>query len=190
MPRIYADNEQHEIAWGAVNFIEGVAALPEGADTAFWAHEYAVDQSKHARTVLDVLPKAQIAGILDYLGEAYLAGDTKQTLVRKVETFISTKMLVALTITSAAGTEIGDSLVTVTVGEIGTEGNTLAVKTGAAALTPLYMDKLDATWAAFTTPSDITPGNAAHTHVTVAELNAAGDVLAVGSVALTVNAGD
>ena len=183
MPRIYADVDNHSMDWGAVDFEQGVAAVASDADTSRWtAASYAVDTSKNSLTVFDTMEKADLQALLDYLGVSYLVADTKQTLVRKAETFASTALITALTVASTAGTEIGDSNIAVT-GEVGTEGNTLAYKTGTAVETPLFRD-IPVGYTAFTDADDITPTEG-HTKITVVELNAAGEVVALGNDDIT-----
>ena len=191
MPRIYADVQDHTVSWGAVDFVEGVAAVPVGTATGYWTGaSYAIDDSKHHLTVFDRMTKSELQALLTDLEVAFVAGDTKQALVRKAETFVSSKLLTALTITSVAGTAVGDSLITITAGEIGDVGNTLAYRTGAAAYTPLFRDIPGAAWTVVTLPDDITPDTAGDATITVIEINAAGEIVALGSVALTVKAGE
>lgn len=187
MPRIYSPIQDHNLNWPAIPFIEGVAAVPQGAAVAHLvADGYTLDNSKHALTVYDKLTKTQIREILDYQGISYIAGDSKQVLIRKIETAASTAKLVALTVTSVAGTESGDSLVTVTAGAIGTAGNTMAFKTGPDAVAPLYRDVPGTTYTAFVSGTDITPDTVGDDTIMVVELNAAGEVLAYGTKALVV----
>ena len=128
MPRIYADVQEHTMDWGHVDFTEGVAAIPTTADTTYWTGaSYAVDASKHALDVFDKMAKADLQELLTYLGVSFLAGDTKQALVRKAETFASTALITALTVASIAGTKSGDSKVTIT-GALGADGNTPGVQ--------------------------------------------------------------
>jgi len=181
MSRIYAPNEAHVIAWGAVDFINGAAAMDAGDDTSYFSGEgYGIDTNKHALTIWDQLTRAQLETVCDYLGVSYTAGSTKQEMVRAVETLASTHLLGALTITSAAGTEIGDTLITVT--NPGTQ--MFVYKTGTAALAPLYKDDVS-DWTPIVSGTNITPPVGA-THITVASINAGGLVLALGSAAITV----
>lgn len=187
MPRIYSPIQTHNLDWPATPFIEGVAAVPQGTAVAHLvADGYALDNSKHALTVYDKLTKIQIREILDYQGISYIAGDSKQVLIRKIETAASTAKLVALTVTSLAGTAVGDSLVAVTAGAIGTVGNTMAFKTGPDPVAPLYRDVPGTTYKAFVSGTDITPGTVGDDTIMVVELNAAGEVLAYGTKALVV----
>lgn len=189
MPRIYADTQDHNMDWGHVDFKEGVAAVAVGASTTRWsAASYAIDTNKHAMSIFDKMAKADLQELLTYLEVSFIAGDTKQALVRKAETFVSTKLMTALTITSAAGTESGDSLVTVTAGAIGDQGNTFAFITGAAVATPLYKDIPSSGYIAFASAADVTPTNPAHAKITAVELNAAGEIVSIGSANLTVKA--
>lgn len=187
MPRIYADVQEHTMDWGHVDFTEGVAAIPTTADTTYWTGaSYAVDTSKHALDVFDKMAKADLQELLTYLGVSFLAGDTKQALVRKAETFASTALITALTVASIAGTKSGDSKVTIT-GALGADGNTLAFKTGKAVLTPLYKD-IPVGYTTFVSAADITPTAVTDTKITVVELNAAGEIVAIGSDDLTLQA--
>lgn len=188
MPRLYADVQDHSMDWGAVDFTEGVAAISDAAATTYWtAASYAIDNSKDALDIFDKMKKADLQELLTYLGVSFVAGDTKQALVRKAETFASTALITALTITSVAGSDSGTSKVTV-AGAIGTAGNTLAFKTGSAALTPLYKDVPGATYKTFVSAADIAPTALTDTKITVVELNAAGEVLSLGSANLTLKA--
>jgi phosphoheptose isomerase len=107
MPRIYAPNEGHTVAWGAVDFTNGVAALASGSDTTPWSDAgYAIDANKHSLTLLDVLTSEQLRTAAAYLGLTIDAGETpdsKQTLVRAIETSLSTKYLATVVVASAAG---------------------------------------------------------------------------------------
>lgn len=188
MPRLYAPNQAHTIEMGAVDFLEGVAAVAEGADTAFFtAGGYAVDASKHTLSPFDSRTLAELRVIATYLGLTYTAATTKQTLVRSIETYVSTATVGALTVTSEAGTAVGDSKVTIT--EAAGEGNTFAFKTAkTTAPAILYMDEPGDTYTAFESAADITPDAADHDKITVVELNAAGQVVSVGTQTLTVKA--
>lgn len=185
MPRIYADVNSHTMDWGAVDFVNGVAAVPYGSNTAYWtAESYAIDANRDTVSVFDGLTQAQTEAACAAMGVSYTPGvSTKQAMVRAIETMISTAKITALTVASSAGTAIGDSNIDVT-GSIGTEGNLLYYKTGTAALTPLYMDQVNTGWTVFVTNADITPA-ASHTKINVAETNAAGSILSFGSATIT-----
>lgn len=186
MPRIYAKNEAHNMTWGEVDFFNGVAAVPAGTNIAYFtAAGYSVDNSKHVLTLLDYMTPAELRQMCDYLGVSYDAGeapDTKQTLVRAIETSISTKYLASVTVASEAGTAQGESKITIT-GE-----GTYKYKT--AKTTPpalLYMDMPDSTWGDIETGDDITPGAPDHDKITVVKVNDDGYVIGLGSTNLTVN---
>lgn len=194
MPRIYAPNEAHAMDWGEIDFIAGVAAVPAGtAVTWFQDAGYTIDNSKHVLTLLDHLTPEQLRQLCAYIGLAIDQGedpDTKYALIRAIEGEISSKYLTTLTITSTAGTEVGDTHIAVTdPGSYAYKYKT--GKTTAPSL--LYMDEPDATWLPLTTPAgvDITPPEAtpAHDKITVVRLNAAGYVIGLGSANITVKAG-
>lgn len=186
MPRIYSTVQDHTSDWPAIPFIEGAAAVPQGTNTTHLAADgYSIDGSKHALTVPDRLPKAQVQILLACQGISFLAGDSKQALVRKLETAISTAKLTALTIASVAGTALGDSKITVT-GALGTEGNTLAFQTGPDPVAVLYKDVPGTDYTTFASGADITPDTAGDDTIMVIERNAAGEVLSYGTHALTV----
>lgn len=184
MPRIYSPNEDHNYTPGAVDFVNGAAAVPAGTDTSwFEAKHYSIDNSKHVLTVIDKLTPAELRGICAYLGITIDQGedpDTKQALVRAIETSISEKYLAAVTIASTAGAETGTSDIAIT-GE-----GTYKYKTGqteAPAL--LYMDVPDATWLDIETGDDVEPMAEGDDKITVVKLNAAGYVIGLGSDDLT-----
>ncbi len=187
MPRIYADNENHNMTWGEVDFYNGVAAVASGVNTAFFtANSYAVDNSKHVLTLIDRMTPAELRQLCAYLGLTIDQGadpDTKQVLVRAIETSISAKYLAAVTVASTGGTAAGDSDIAIT-GE-GTYKYKTAATTAPALL---YMDVPDATWLDIETGDDITP-TAGHDKITVVKLNADGYVIGLGSDDITVNAG-
>lgn len=182
MPRIYSPVEDHNISFGAIDFINGVSALPSGANTAYFdAEGYSKDINKHEITIWDMLTRGQLESICDYLGVSYDEEDTKQAIVRAIETYVSTVNLGTITVTSTAGTEEGDTNI-VTDPTTGT----LVYKLGEAALAPLYMDDVS-DWVEFNSGDDITAE--AGQHITVAEIDDDGHVLALGSDAVVINAG-
>ena len=190
MPRIYAGNVKHSFNQGVVEFTEGAAAVAANAQTG-WFHDnhYAIDASKHALTEFDKLDVTALQAICDQVGIAHTpATDTKQSLVRAIETAVSTKYLTALTVTSIAGTEVGDSKITIT-DDVGTEGNTLEYKLadGTAPAAGLYKDILPTTgWTAFLSAADITA--ATGKKITVAEINAAREIISTGAGTITAKA--
>ncbi len=188
MPRIYSPNEDHEYLPGAVDFIHGAAAVPYGSNVSYFTAEgYAIDNSKHVLTLPDRLSPAELRELCAYLGISIDQGedpDTKQALVRAIETSFSTKYLAAVTIASTAGTAAGTSDIAIT------GAGTYKYKTGktnAPAL--LYKDVPDSTWLDIETGDDIAPMVAGDDKVTVVKLNADGYVIGLGSDDLTLNAG-
>jgi len=181
MPRLYADNPEHNMSWGEVDFINGVAAVAAGADTSYFtAASYAVDASKNAVTLFDTLTVAQLKTLCDYLGVSYASDVTKQTIVRAIETSFSAKYLASVTVASTAGAAIGDSDIAIT-GE-----GTYKYKTAATtAPTLLYMDYPDSTWTTITTGTDITPASG-HDKITVVKIDDDGYVIGLGSDDITV----
>lgn len=187
MPRIYAANEAYTNNWANVPAANGVIGLPAGTSTSwFAANGFAIDNSKHALTLLDALTPAQLRLLCGYLGitiDQGLDPDTKQALVRAIETSISTKYLAAVTVASTAGVTTGTSDIAIT-GE-----GTYKYKTAATtAPTLLYMDYPDSTWLDIVSGDDITP-TAGHDKITVVKLNTAGYVIGLGSDDIVVNTG-
>ena len=191
MPRIYAPKEDTNTLAGAVDFYNGAAAVAEDATEAialFTAAGCDIDYNKHELTALDKLPRDVLDDVSVYLGVALTPGDGKYDVIRDIENSISTKYLGAITPTSAAhATEQGKTTVTMAAGA--GQGNTLYYKTGVAAPAPLYGDKVDSTWKAFTSPVSFTP-TATHQHITTVEaVTATGFILKSGTDELTVKAG-
>lgn len=176
MPRIYAPNEAHDMAWGHVDFVNGVAAVSRGANVAYWTAEgYTIDNSKHALDLLDELTPAQLRGLCAYLGITIDQGqdpDSKHVLVRAIEGSISTKYLGAVVVSSAAGTAVGDTAITIT------GAGTYKYKVGATAPAPYYMDDVS-DWTTIVTGAQVTA--ATGTFITVAKVDASGHVIASGS---------
>jgi hypothetical protein len=183
MPRIYAPNEDHTMAWGAIDFFNGVSAVPAGINVAwFTANGYTIDNSKHVTTLLDDLTAAKLRLLCAYLGITIDAGedpDSKHTLVRAIEGSISTKYFGSVTVSSAAGTEVGDSAITIT-GEGAYKYKTAATTAPA----PLFRDNV-ADWDDIETGDNITPAEG-HDKIAVALVDANGYVLALGSDDITV----
>ena len=180
MPRIYADVMDHSMDWGEVDFLNGVAAVAVGANTAYFvAASYAIDTNKNALSYFDKLSRADLDELANYLGVTFTEETTKQALVRLVETTLSAKYITALTVASTAGTAMGGTNIAVT-GEIGTEGNTLKYKVGVTAPTALFRDIAGSTWTTITDGADIA-GLTAGQFITIVEVNAAGEVLAIGN---------
>lgn len=152
MPRIYSPVVDHNITFGGADFINGVAALTSGTDTTYWAAEgYAVDDSKHALTLLDELTTDQITRLAPYFSVTVGEDDTKQDIVRAIESAFSTTAMAALTIASVEGSTSGKTAVT-----SNPSTGTLKYKIADAALAPLYGDVPDSNWIAFTSGAEIT----------------------------------
>lgn len=190
MPRIYADNPDHNFDFGGVPFTNGVGYLPATGNTApFLAHSYQIDTSKNSITVFDTLTILQLSRICDQLGVAHdPATDTKQSLVRALETSFSAKYITALTVTSVAGTLSGDSLVTVTAGALAGAEKSLVYNVADVAAAPLFKDVLPTTgWAAYTSPAQITA--ATGKKIAIAQIiTATREVLALGNQTITAKA--
>jgi hypothetical protein len=189
MPRIYAPNEQHNYTPGDVDFVNGAAAVAADADTSWFAAQgYAIDNSKHVLTLIDTLTSAQLRAMCAYLGITVDAGetpDTKQALVRAVETSVSAKYIAAVTVASTAGATLGTSDIAIT------GAGTYKYKTAATtAPALLYMDVPDDTWEDIETGDDIEPMASGHDKIGVVKLNAAGYVIGFGSDDLTLNDGN
>jgi|GEM_PF-4461643 len=188
MPRIYAPNESHEMTWGEVDFIKGVAACPASATSAiafFTANGYTIDNSKHIRTLLDDLTPEQLRALCGYLGMTIDQGedpDTKYALVRAIEGEISSKYLATVTITSEAGTTAGKTKITIT------GAGSYKYKTAKDnAPAPLYMD--DASdWDDITSGDEFEPAEN-HNKITVVKVNNKGYVIGKGTATITVNSG-
>jgi len=188
MPRIFAPKEDYTSTQNLINFINGAAAVEE-TDTEAIAYYTGlgcdIDNNKHELTALDTLPRAVLDDVASYLGVTLTPGEDKYAVVRNIETSISTKYLGAITPTSAAhASEVGQT--TVTMAAAAGAGNTLYYKTGVTAPAPLYGDKVDSTWKAFTSPVSFTP-TATHLHITTVEaVTATGFILKSGTDALRV----
>ena len=182
MPRIYSDNEKHENLWcGGVNFEKGVGIATADADTSYFTTDYVVDTSKSQRTVFDDMTAAQlgqVASILQFTIDQGTTPDTKQVLVRAIETQLSSKYRAAVTVSSAAGTEIGDTAITIT--GAGTYKYKTSVTT---AVNALYLDDVS-DWDDIATGDNITP-TAAHDKIAVCRVDASGLVLGYGSATIT-----
>ena len=188
MPRIFAPKEDVNTLAGHVDFFNGAAAVDEDAAHAiafFTAAGCDIDYNKHELTALDKLPRDVLDEISLYLGVALTPGDGKYDVIRDIENSISTKYLGAITPTSAAhASEVGQT--TVTMAAVAGQGNTLYYKTGVTAPAPLYGDKVDSTWTAFTSPVSFKP-TATHQHITTVEaVTATGFILKSGTTALIV----
>lgn len=194
MPRIYAQNETHDIDWAHLSFVAGVAAVDADADTDYFevaARHYTVDGSKHHLEVWDALSIAQLDALYAYLGGTVSAEDSKSAKVRKIETSLSAKYIADLTIASAAATA-GAGKTKITITTPGTADYYVkTAKTTAAAL--LFGDEPDSTWTKMVLANgvqdEIVPGAADHDKVTVVRVTAAGTVDALKSANLTVKAG-
>lgn len=188
MPR-YFGNENYNGDQGAVKWYNGACAVDED-DTAAIAYLDAItgidkDTNKHELTALDKLPRDVLDDVASYLGVTLVPGDGKYDVVRDIENSISIKYIGTITPTSAAHAS-DDGKTTVSMAAGAGQGNTLYYKTGVAAPTPLYGDKVDSTWTAFTSPVSFTP-TATHLHITTVEaVTATGFILKSGTDNLTV----
>ena len=98
----------------------------------------------------------------------------------------STPTLGSLTVTSTAGTAVGDTNLAVSGYTLGS-GESYVYKTGATAPSVNYGQKLGSTWTALESGSDVTPGTG-HTKVTVAAVDANGRAQAAGNATITAKA--
>lgn len=191
MPRIYAENEVHEIDWAHLSFVAGVAAVASGADVDYFnvaARGYTVDTSKNALEVWDALTVAQLDVLYAWLGGTVDADDTKYEKVRKIETSLSAKYIGALTVASAAATSgSGKTKITVT-----TPGTTSYYFKSATTTSPdiLYGDVPGTGWQLLTlvegVADEVAPNAAANDKFTVVRVTAAGTVSAIAKGNLTV----
>lgn len=184
MPRIFAPSDDHNFNAGGVPFVNGVAVVSEGDPSLPFfaaAKGYVVDQSKHALTSIDNLPRVTLNGIAEYMGIALVPADGKYEVIRDIETYISAEELGSLTVASAAGTKSGDTKITVT--EALGAGNVHKYKVDTIAPAPLYGDEADSTWKALTSGTDITA--ATGKNITVVECNAKGFILKSGTSEVT-----
>lgn len=183
MPRIYADVENHNMSWGEVDFINGIAAVASDVNTDYFDAEYVVDESKHIRTFLDDMASDELRAVCAYLGMTIDQGenpDTKYTLIRAIEASLSTKYIAAVVVASTAGTEIGDSDIAIT------GAGTYKYKTATTtAPSILYMDYPDDTWTDIETGDDITPASG-HDKIAVIKLDEDGYVIGIGTDDITV----
>lgn len=96
----------------------------------------------------------------------------------------STPTLGAVTVTSTAGTAVGDSNIALSGYTLGS-GEKYVYKTGTTAPAVTYGQKLGNTWTEIDSGDDITP-TATHTKITVAAVDASGRAQAAGNATLTV----
>lgn len=96
----------------------------------------------------------------------------------------STPTLGSVTVTSTAGTAVGDSNIALSGYTLGT-GEKYVYKTGTTAPAVTYGQKLGNTWTEIDSGDDITP-TATHTKITVAAVDASGRAQAAGNATLTV----
>ena len=191
MPRIYAPNAVHDCDWSGLAFVAGVAVVAAGDDTVFFSDAgYTIDTSKHTLEVWDGLTIAQINELITYLGGTPSALDSKYVKVRALETLISAKMIVALTVASAAATA-GSGKTKITITDPGT--STYYLKT-AATTSPdiLYGDVPDDTWQVLTLVTGVAdeaePNDASDDKFTVVRVTADGVVDAIAKGNLTLKA--
>lgn len=191
MPRIYAQNESHAMNWGEVDFVAGVAAVAAGANVDYFNdadRHYIVDDSKHKLELWDGMTAAELDELYAYLGGTPAEADTKYARVRKIETALSQKLIGTLAVASEAGTETGDTKITIT--DPGTA--TYFAKTGeTTAPSLLYGDVPDGTWTELALVAGVTqftPGAAAHDKLGTVRVNADGAVDAIAADDLVVKA--
>ena len=96
----------------------------------------------------------------------------------------STPTLGSVTVTSTAGTAVGDSNIALSGYTLGS-GEKYVYKTGTTAPAVTYGQKLGNTWTEIDSGDDITP-TATHTKITVAAVDASGRAQAAGNATLTV----
>ena len=96
----------------------------------------------------------------------------------------STPTLQSVTVTSTAGTAVGDSNIALSNYNLGT-GESWVYKTGTTAPSVTYGQKLGSTWTEIDSGDIITP-TATHTKITVAAVDAQGRAQAAGNATLTV----
>ena len=96
-----------------------------------------------------------------------------------------TGTLAALTVTSVAGTETGDTKITVSGYTLGS-GESYVYKTAESTAPSVAWGDNVSTWTALTSGSDITP-TSGHTKITVAVKDSNGEAVGSGSATLTVN---
>ena len=182
MPRIYSDNEKHENLWcGGIKFDKGVGIATADADTSYFTADYVVDTSKSQRTIFDDMTGAQlrqITSILQLTIDQGTTPDTKQVLVRAIETQLSSKYRATVTVSSAAGTAIGDTAISIT--GAGTYKYKTSVTT---AVDALYLDDVS-DWDDIATGDNITP-TASHDKIAVCRVDTNGLVLGYGSATIT-----
>lgn len=190
MPRIYAQNETHDIDWAHLSFVAGVAAVDADEDTSYFAvsaRHYTIDPSKHTLEVWDALTVAQLDALYAYLGGTVSAEDSKYAKVRKIETLISTKFIAALTVACAAATS-GSAKTKITVTTPG-EYDYYFKSAPSAAPAPLYGDVLGAGWQKLTltegVADEVVPNAATDTKQSVVRVNDDGVVIGIASGNLT-----
>ena len=184
MPRIYSDNENHENLWcGGVKFDKGVGIAEADADTSYFTADYVIDTAKSHRTIFDDMTGPQLRKIASILKMTIDQGgtpDTKQALVRAIETELTNRYRTAVTVTSEAGTEAGDTKITITGPGV------YKYKTSkTTAVNPLYLDDVS-DWGNIATGDEITP-TADHDIIAVCSVDANGLVLGYGSANITKN---
>lgn len=184
MPRIFAPHDGHSFNAGGVQFVNGAAALAKDhASLPFFASEkgYDVDNSKHALTALDTLPRATLDAIAAYMGITLVPADGKLEVIRDIEGMISTAKLGTLTVASVAhASKVGFTVITVTEALTGTNVHKYKVH-ATEAPAPLYGDEADASWLPLTSGAtggiELTTGH----KITVVECTTAGFIVGSGN---------
>lgn len=175
MPRIFAPNEDYNSNAGAVDFVNGAAAVAATETSAiayFTAEGCDIDTSKNALTPLDRMTREDLDDIASYLGITLVPADGKADVIKDIEDLISTHLLGALTVTSTDTAQAGESVIAVT-DALDAPTNIHKYKAGAAATALRYGDAPDSTWTTFTSGDTLTGLTTGH-HCSVVECNAAG----------------
>ena len=184
MPRIFAPHDEHEYNAGGVPFVNGAAVLPKAhASLPFFATAkgYVVDESKHALTAIDTLPRATLNSIAAYMGITLDPTDGKYEVIRDIEGMISTAKLGTLTVASVAhASKLGFTVITITEALTGTNVHKYKVH-ATEAPAPLYGDEADSTWLPLTSGAtgglELTTGEL----ITVVECTTAGFIVGSGN---------
>ena len=186
MPRIFAPKEDYTSTQNLINFVNGAAAVEE-TDTEAIAYYTGfgcdIDYNKHELTALDKLPRDVLDDVASYLGVTLTSGEDTYAVVRNIETSISTKYLTTLTVTSVAHNDtVGNTVLAVTAGGVGTEATEYYYKAAAVAPVALYGDKIDSTWTKMTSGAEAGVKLTTGEYVTVVEAKkATGFIFAAGN---------
>lgn len=186
MSRIYAQNETHELDWTHLPFVAGVAAVPAGTDTSYFAaaaRHYTVDGSKNHLEVWDAMSVAQLDVLYAYLGGTVSADDSKYAKVRKIEALISTKFIAAVTVVSAAATA-GSGKTKITITSPG-DYDYYFKSAATTAPAPYFGDEVDTTWKKLTlaegVADEVVPNAATDDKCSIVRVNDAGVIIGIGT---------